>query len=393
MTLLEPLREMARRRADLVGTDGEGDPFAIPVDEVHSATEATIRGRRTVMAGTNNYLGLTFDPECVRAASDALRSWGTGTTGSRMANGSYAHHLALERELADFLGRKGAMVFSTGYQANLGIVNALLGPGDVAMLDGDCHASIYDGCAMSGADVFRFRHNDPESLDRRLARLGDRTGRTLVIVEGLYSMLGDRVPLREIAEVTRRRGCLLMVDEAHSFGVLGEHGRGQAEATGVEADVDFVVGTFSKSLGGIGGFAASDHPELELVRFASRPYIFTASLPPSVVASTRKALEIIRTRKELRECLWQHAHTVYDRLRSAGYELGPDVGPVIAARLSSSEHAVRFWRELLERGVYVNLMLPPATPRGEALVRCSITAAHTPRQIVRICEAFEALSG
>lgn len=259
------------------------------------------------------------------------------------------------------------------------------------MLDSDCHASIYDGCVLSGADVYRFRHNDMESLERRLSRLGDRASRTLIFVEGIYSMLGDQAPLAEIVELKERFGCFLMVDEAHSLGVLGETGRGLAEAAEREEGVDFVVGTFSKSLGGIGGFCVSDHPELEMIRYVSRPYIFTASPPPSVVASTRTALEIIRTRPELRERLWENARRVYGRLEELGYRLGPDVGPVIAARLESPGDAVAFWNGLLEHGVYVNLMLPPATPDGEALVRCSLTAAHTPEQVDRICEAFAAL--
>lgn len=391
MSLLDPLRELGRKRETLVRHDGGVDPFAVPVEDVRSATEATIAGRPVIMAGTNNYLGLTFDPECVEAGKTALERWGTGTTGSRMANGSYAHHLELEAEIASFFDVDDAMVFSTGYQANLGVISAVLRPGDVAMLDGDCHASIYDGCMMSGADVFRFRHNDPDSLDRRLGRLGDRASRTLIFVEGIYSMLGDQAPLKEIVEVKNRHGCFLMVDEAHSLGVLGPKGRGLAEATGTEGEVDFIVGTFSKSLGGIGGFCASRHPELDMVRYASRPYIFTASPPPSVVASTRTALNIIRTRPELRDRLWDNARRVYSRLQELGYRLGPDVGPVIAARFGSSDEAVAFWHGLLEHGVYVNLMLPPATPEGESLVRCSVTAAHTTEQLDHICEAFEAL--
>jgi 8-amino-7-oxononanoate synthase len=391
MPLLEPLRALARERERLLVGEDRVDPFGVPVSDVSSATEAQVDGHPVVMAGTNNYLGLTFDPACVAAAQEALEEAGTGTTGSRMANGSYAYHLDLEAELAAYFGRRAAMIFSAGYLANLGMIGALVRRGDVAMIDGDCHASIYDGCALSGADIIRFRHNDPENLERRLARLGDRAANTLIVVEGLYSMLGDRAPLAEIVALKKRFGCLLMVDEAHSLGVLGENGRGLAEEVGVEDDVDFIVGTFSKSLGGVGGFCVSNHAELDLVRFASRPYIFTASPPPSVVASTRAALHALRTRPELRTRLWKNANHLYSRLHELGYKLGPEVGPVIAAELGTPEEALAFWRRLVESGVYVNLMLPPATPNGQSLVRCSVSAAHTEAQIDRICEVFAAL--
>lgn len=391
MSLLDPLRALGKKREQLFGSGDETDPFGVPVEVVHSATEARLHGRTVVMAGTNNYLGLTFDRDCLAAAHQALDDAGTGTTGSRMANGSYAYHLKLEAELADFFGRRSAMVFSAGYLANLGMIGALVHRGDVAMIDGDCHASIYDGCSLSGADIIRFRHSDPENLERRLDRLGDRATSTLIIVEGIYSMLGDRAPLEEIVALKKRYGCYLMVDEAHSLGVLGERGRGLAEETGTEADVDFIVGTFSKSLGGVGGFCVSDHVELDNVRFASRPYIFTASPPPSVVASTRAALRVLIARPELRRRLWDNANHLYTRLQELGYRLGPDVSPIISASFDTADEALTFWRRLVEEGVYVNLMIPPATPGGESLVRCSVSAAHTSEQIDQICEAFAVL--
>jgi len=390
LSLLDPLRTAGRAHEAAIAGGGP-DPFTIPVDEVHSATEATIAGRRTVMAGTNNYLGLTVHPECVQAAKTALDRWGTGTTGSRMANGSYAHHLDLEAQLADFFELPSAVVFSTGYQANLGMLTTLLDRGDAVLLDSDSHASIYDGASMSGADVYRFRHNDPESLDRRLSRLGDRATRTLVVTEGIFSALGDRAALDEIGEVARGHGAFLLVDEAHAVGVLGERGRGRTEEAGAEADVDFIVGTFSKSLGAMGGFCVSRHPEVEMVRFASRPYIFTASLPPSIVASTSQALTVVRERPELRRRLWDNARCMYDTLVGLGYRLGPDVSPVIAVHLSDATEGMACWRRLLERGVYVNLMLPPSTPSSHPLLRLSVTAAHTPEQIRRIGRAFHGL--
>jgi 8-amino-7-oxononanoate synthase len=363
----------------------------VVMEKLLSPTEAIVNGRRTILAGTNNYLGLTFDPACIDAACRALHASGTGTTGSRAANGTYSGHVALEQELADFFGCRHAIVFSTGYVANLGMIATLVGPGDAVVIDADCHASIYDGCTLSRADIIRFRHNDPADLDKRLRRLGDRAANALVIGEGLYSMLGDRAPLAEIVAVKKRYGAYLLVDEAHSLGVLGDHGRGLAEETGVAHEVDFIVGTFSKSLGAIGGYCTSNHPELDLIRFANRPYLFTASPSPSVIASTRQALATLRAHPELRLRLWENAHHLYQRLQDLGLTLGPEISPIVAIRMNSPEETVRQWCALLARGVYVNLVLPPATPDGGALLRCSMSAGHTPEQIDHIGEAFGAL--
>jgi 8-amino-7-oxononanoate synthase len=341
-----------------------------------------------ILAGTNNYLGLTLDTQCIEAAVRAVREQGTGTTGSRMANGSYSGHVALEKELADFYGRRWCVVFSTGYLANVGLIATLTGPGDVILIDADCHASIYDGCRMSGAEVIRFRHNDVGNLDKRLRRLGGRRANALVIVEGIYSTLGDRAPLAEVAAVKQEHGACLLVDEAHSLGVLGERGRGLAEESDVESSVDFIVGTFSKSLGATGGFCVSDHPEAELIRYGSRPYIFTASPCPAVIASTRAALNKLRTEPELRVLLWNNARQLYQSLQEMGFRLGPEVSPIVAVRFEQREEAISLWNALLDQGVYVNMILPPAAPDGGSLLRCSATAAHTPDQIDRICKAF-----
>jgi 8-amino-7-oxononanoate synthase len=259
------------------------------------------------------------------------------------------------------------------------------------LIDADSHASIYDGCRLSGAEIIRFRHNDPENLAKRLQRLGDRAPNTLVIVEGIYSMLGDRAPLAEIAEVKQQYGAHLLVDEAHSLGVLGQRGRGRAEEDGVEDKVDFIVGTFSKSLGAIGGFCVSNRAVLEMISFAARPYMFTASSSPSVIASTRAALKILRTRSELRSKLWDNAHHLYNSLKELGFQLGPEPSPVVAVRVADIDEAVALWKGLLEYGVYVNLVTPPATPDGGCLLRCSVSAGHTSGQIERIGEAFASL--
>ena len=364
------------------------DPFGVRMDRVLSPTEAIVKGRRTLLAGTNNYLGLTFDPACIAAARSAMETFGTGTTGSSIANGSYGGHRALERALADFFGREHGMVFTTGYQANLGIISTVAGPGDYLIIDADCHASIYDACKLSSATIIRSRHNDPADLDKRLRRLADQPGNKVIVTEGIYSMLGDQAPLAELVEVKRRHGAYLVIDEAHSLGVLGDTGRGLAQAAGVEDGIDFIVGTFSKSLGAIGGFCVSDHPDFEVLRIVSRPYMFTASLPPSVIASVRAALDTVRTRPDLRTRLWSNIETFYDALERQGFALGPEKGPVVAVRLPNPEMAIHMWQAMLARGVYVNLALPPATPTGEALLRCSVCAAHTTEQLRTIVDVL-----
>ena len=367
------------------------NPFHVTVENILSPTEAIMKGRTTILVGTNNYLGLTFHPDCIKAGQEALAREGTGTTGSRMANGSFSSHVELEKAIAGFYGAPYAIVFSTGYQANLGVLSSLAGPGDTILIDGDSHASIYDGCRLGGAEIIRFKHNDVADLEKRLRRLGPRSRRTLIVVEGIYSMLGDRAPLAEIVEVKKKYGATLVVDEAHSLGVLGQHGRGLAEETGVEQDVDCIVGTFSKSLGSTGGFGISFHPKFEFIRYTSRPYIFTASSCPSVIATTKAAIQIIQDHPELRRRLWTNAHQLYDGLLQSGYTLGAEVGPIIAAMIPTKELALSMWQELLENGIYVNLMIPPATPNGECLLRCSVSAAHTEKQIKKIISAFSTL--
>lgn len=379
----KPVRAMSKALSS-----AGGDPTKVVIEKLLSATEAIIGGRQTILAGTNNYLGLTFDSSCIAAGQRALAAAGTGTTGSRMANGTFSEHLALEGELAEFYGYPFGMVFSTGYAANLGTLSALAGPEDVVFLDSDAHASLYDGCRMSGAAVYRFKHNDVSSLEKRLRRLSDKAANALIVVEGQYSVLGDRAPLAEFARVKREYGAYLFVDEAHSLGVFGKTGRGVVEEAGVLDEVDFVVGTFSKSLGSVGGFCTSRHPELELVRYSARSYIFTASPAPSIIASTRVALRILRDGRDLREHLWRNAKRLYNGLEQAGFTLGPEPGPVIAMQMDNTEQALVWWRQLLEQGVYVNLVLPPATPTGGPLLRCSLSAAHTDAQVDRIQEAL-----
>ncbi len=389
MTLLDKFARVGQERETLLSAGA--DPFGRPIEKLFSPTEALIDGRRTLLAGTNNYLGLSFDPACLEAAHEALDSQGSGTTGSRMANGSFAGHRTLEGELADFYECRFGVVFTTGYQANLATISGLAGQGDTIVIDADCHASIYDGCRLSGADIVRFRHNDPGDLERRLSRLGDKAAGALIIVEGIYSMLGDRAPLPEIIAIKKSFNSYLLVDEAHSLGVLGEKGQGLVEESKMLADTDFIAGTFSKSLASIGGYCVSNHPELELMRYTSRPYIFTASPSPANIASARAALKILREGTALRRKLWRHARQLYQGLSGLGYELGAEPSPVIAALFDTREQALLIWHGLLEHGIYVNLIFPPATPRGKSLVRCSVSAAHSPEQIEEIIAAFAEL--
>jgi 8-amino-7-oxononanoate synthase len=363
------------------------------MDAVHSATEATIGGKRVLLAGTNNYLGLTFDAECRAAAIHAIETMGTGTTGSRMASGNYAGHRALEQAFADAFGWPACIVFSTGYQANLGAISALAGPDEFLLVDADSHASIHDSCRLSAATTIRFRHNDPENLARRLERLGDDAKRTLVVVESLYSTLGDRAPLKEFVEITERFGAWLIVDEAHSFGMFGPKGLGICAELDLLGRVDFILGTFSKSLGGVGGFCVSRHAEFELLRMASRPYIFTASPPPAVIAATRAALARVLAGDDLRARLWRNIDRFFAAVTRLGYRVGStDPGPVTALVFPERNDAIAHWQGLLDAGIYTNLMVPPATPAGMNIVRISLSAAHSDEDIARMIGALESLA-
>lgn len=388
MSLYDKFSRLASEREQF-STSGI-TPFGTCIDEVYSATQGRIGTQRVILAGTNNYLGLTFNTDAIAQGQAALATQGTGTTGSRMANGSYGPHLALEQELAQFFDRPSAIVFSTGYTANLGVISALADHNAVVLLDADSHASIYDACTLGGAEIIRFRHNDAKDLERRMLRFGERAREAIIIVEGIYSMLGDVAPLAEIVDIKRRLGGFLIVDEAHSFGVMGLHGRGLAEAVGVEQDVDIIVGTFSKSLASIGGFAVGGK-EMEVLRYGSRPYIFTASPSPSSIASVRSSLHTIATQPALRQTLWDNAHRLYEGLEKLGYQLGSHISPVVPVIIGSKEEGLRIWRELITLGVYVNLILPPAAPAGITLLRCSMNAAHSDEEIDTIIQAFAAL--
>ena len=390
MGLFDKYNQIIDRHSKL--EDFDVDPFNVCVDRVISPTVGIVNGQETILVGTNNYLGLTFEDNCIDEAVQAVKEHGTATTGSRIANGTYTGHVQLERDIASFLNCRAAIVFPTGYQANLGILAGLADSSDIILLDADSHASIYDGCTLSGATMIRFRHNSPEDLDKRLERLKDDNSNKLVVVESIYSMLGDRAPLDEFVEVKNKHGASLLVDEAHSLGVFGNHGQGLAAEMGGGYEVDYTVGTFSKSLGAVGGFGASNHPMFETLRYTSRPYMYTASSSPSNVAAAATALQHIRTRPELRAKLWENAKMLYDCLFELGYEICAPMSPIIAVKMPDEESAIYHWNLLFKSGVYVNLALPPGAPNGTCLLRCSVSARHTSDQIGHIVDAFAKLS-
>ncbi len=385
--LLEKHRPIADRHAAMMqaGVNAVG----LTNDQILSPTHAVIHGKETLLAGTNNYMGITFEKSCIEAGQAALAEFGTGTTGSRIANGSYAMHRKLEENLARFLGRKHCIVFTTGYQANLGMLAGLAGPKDTIYLDADSHSSIYDGCTLSGAKLVRFRHNDAGDLDKRLSRGEGGDGGKLVVLEGIYSMLGDRAPLADFVAVKKKHGVQLLVDEAHSFGVLGPHGRGLADEAGLEEEAEFIVGTFSKSMGSIGGFGAGNHPLFETLRYAMRPYMFTASSSPATVATSIAALAVLDREPQRRAALLQNSKQLFDGFKKLGLETGCDsVSPVIAVKMPDEQTTILKWNALLAAGVYVNIGLPPGTPNRLCLLRCSVSAAHTKQEIDQIIDTF-----
>ena len=386
MDLLDKLRAVERRTA--VFADGSAMPGLTVIDRVIGPCEVVVRGRPTLMFGSNNYLGLTLHPDILDAAQRALVEYGAGTTGSRTANGTLGLHEALEAEFCDWFGKRHAIIFSTGYQANLSVIGGLCGASDVIFIDSDSHASIYDATRQSAAQVIAFRHNSSESLRRKLDRLGPVEKNRLVVVEGLYSIRGDVAPLCDIADVCRAYGAYLLVDEAHSLGTYGAQGLGCAEDQGVLDRVDFVVGTFSKSLAGIGGVCVSDHQELRALHWLARAYVFTASGSPANIASVSAAVRVTRAHPELRDRLWANVRRLRQGLRDAGYVIGDTESPIVPIRIGEEQRTIRLWQRLLSEGLYVNLIVPPGCPQDECVLRASCSAAHAPEHLARALDIF-----
>ena len=369
---------------------GVEDPFNLVMEEVLSPTRAICNGRDTILLGTYNYMGMTFDPDVVEAGNQAMRDYGTGTTGSRVLNGTYQGHKECEDALKEFYAMDHAMVFSTGYLANLGIISTIAGKGDYIILDIDSHASIWDGCAMGNAEVVPFKHNDIEAMEKRLRRVPEGAGK-LVILEGVYSMLGDVAPLKEMVAVAKKYGAMVLVDEAHSMGFIGDNGRGVCEEAGVIDDCDFIIGTFSKSVGTVGGFCVSNHPKFEIMRLVCRPYVFTASLPPSVVATAATSIRKLMHGSNKRAHLWENSKRLHSGLTDLGFELGTSSpeSAIIAVIMPDLERGAMMWEALLKEGLYVNLARPPATPANMTLLRCSLCAEHTAEEVETILQMFE----
>ncbi|MEQ1911739.1 MAG: aminotransferase class I/II-fold pyridoxal phosphate-dependent enzyme [Vicinamibacterales bacterium] len=385
MSLFDKLRPVAER---LSGVAAGPVPFDTVIDSVINPTEVLIAGRRTLMCGSNNYFGLSFHPEVIASAQAAVAAEGAGTTGSRAANGTYAAHRRLESAFAQAFDKAHALVFTTGYQTNLGMIAGLCSSGDTVIVDLESHASIYDGAKLSGAQTYTFRHNSPADLARRLARIEGRSN-CLVVAEGLYSISGDVGAIGEISAVCREAGAFLMVDEAHSFGAYGTRGLGCAEAQGTLDSVDFVTGTFSKALAGIGGFCVSDHTALPLLHFAARPYVFTASGSPASIAGVETALRILLADTALRARLWANVRHVRAGLTALGFRVGATESPIVPIEVGDAERAIAMWTALLEAGVYTNIVLPPACRADACLLRTSYSAAHTPAQIDQALGVFE----
>lgn len=344
-------------------------------------------GRKLVMLGSNNYLGLTNHPAVKEAAAAALARYGTGCAGSRLLNGSLDLHERLEAALARFLRREAAITFSTGFQVNLGTLSCLLGRHDVAILDALDHACILDGCRLGFGKIYKFKHNDMASLEAKLSAVPEGRGR-LIVVDGVYSMEGDLAPLPEIVALKKRFGARLMVDDAHGLGVLGENGRGTAEHFAVEGEVDLVMGTFSKSLAAIGGFVAGDGEVIDYVRHTARSAVFSAALPPASAAAALAALEIVEREPERRKQLWEATAYMKRELSGLGFDTGNSQSPVIPIVVGDDARALRMVRRLQEEGVFVNCVISPAVPEDRAMIRTSYMATHQRAHLDRALEAF-----
>jgi 8-amino-7-oxononanoate synthase len=361
-------------------------PYFIAMSE-NEGTEAVFKGKRLIMCGSNNYLGLTTHPKIRQAAKDAIDRFGTSCTGSRFLNGTLELHEQLERELADWVGKQAALVFSTGMQTNLGVISAIVGEEDVVILDKEDHASIVDGARLSSGKIKRFFHNDLKSLEQTLADIPAEKGK-LVVVDGLFSMEGDIAPLPEIIPLCKKYGARLMVDDAHALGVLGG-GRGTAAHFGETKKVDLIMSTFSKSLASLGGFIAGDEVVIHYIKHHARSLIFSASIPPSNAAAALAALQVIKEEPERIERLNQIANRMRKGFRDLGFDIGNSVTPVIPILIGDDMRTVRIWRQLFDNGVFVNPVLSPAVSAGRQMLRTSYMATHTDEQMEKVLDVFK----
>lgn len=354
-------------------------PYFKPISDSED-TAVVIEGQKRIMLGSNNYLGLTHHPMVLEAASRALSRYGSGCTGSRFLNGTLDLHIQLEAALAEYLGKEDCLVFSTGYQANLGLISGLISRGEVVYLDKLDHASIVDGAKMSYGDTLRFQHGDLDGLDRMIERTKNARG-AMIIVDGVYSMEGDIANVPELSRIAKKHGLALTLDDAHSIGVLGPNGEGTAAHFGMTDEVDLIAGTFSKSLASIGGFVAGSENVIHYLKHHSRPLIFTASLPPANTAGVLAALEVMKREPERRTRLWANTHRLHEGMRSLGYDIGETETPIVPVLIGPMETTFIFWRKLFDAGVFTNPVMPPAVPPSQCRLRTSLMATHTFDQI------------
>lgn len=357
------------------------------VIESAQGPEVIMNGRKMIMIGSNNYLGLTNHPKVKEAAINAIKKYGTGCAGSRFLNGTLDIHIELEEKLAKFMRKESALIFSTGFQVNLGVISSLIGKDDVVIIDKMDHASIVDGCRLSFGEVKRYKHNDIEDLERVLKECNGKP--KLVIVDGVFSMEGDIAKLPEVVKLCKKYGARLMVDDAHGIGVLGQTGRGTSEHFGVEEDVDLVMGTYSKSLASIGGFIAGARDVINYIKHFGRAFIFSASPPPASVAAVSAAIDIIENEPERREQLWRNTNKMLKSFRELGFDIGVAETPIIPVIVGEDELAFKFVMMLQEEGIFANVAVSPAVPPGKALIRTSYMATHTDEHLDRVLEAFK----
>jgi 8-amino-7-oxononanoate synthase len=350
-------------------------------------TTAIFEGREVVMLGSNNYLGLTTDPRVRQAAADAINRYGTSVTGSRFLNGTLELHVELERRLAAYVGKEAALVFSTGYQTNLGTISALVDKGDVAILDKDAHASLVDGVLLSRGELKRFKHNDVEDLERVLSKVPASAGK-LVVVDGVYSMMGDIAKLPQIVEVCKHYGARILVDDAHGIGVMG-NGRGTSAHFGLTDEADLIMGTFSKSFASLGGFIAGNKDIIHYIQHHARSLIFSAALPASNAATALAALEIMETEPKHVDKLWDNAEFMRSQFKAIGFNTGNSQTPIIPIIIGEEYRTVFTWHALIQQGVYTNPVIPPAAPPNFSLLRTSYTATHTRQHLERAVEGFK----
>lgn len=362
-------------------------PYFVPL-EGSDGTEVTIRGQRLIMLGSNNYLGLTHDRRVMEHAEAVARQYGSGCTGSRFLNGNLDLHEKLEDELADYMGMERALVFSTGFQVNLGILSTLVGRDDAAVIDKLDHASIVDGCRLSEGETFRFRHNDPRDLENALRKADRKPGGKMVIVDGIFSMEGDIADLPSLVPIAKKFGARFMVDEAHSVGVLGSTGAGAVEHFGLTDEVDLVMGTFSKSFASLGGFVAGEGKVISYIKHHARSLIFSASMPPYAVATVRTTLDIIKKEPERRERVWKNAHKLKEGFQSLGFNTGTTETPVIPIIIGDGMKTFLFWKEIFQSGVFTNPVIAPAVPANSSRIRTSVMATHTDEQLDRVLDIF-----